>query len=93
LQQALPEYDQYQLAYDWAMIVPQGKPTLHVFGDRVEFVCKPELSGKQAVLLVVPPDRKLEVFDDFVPTSGFQPVPRSGGMLYEINVSDIHTFR
>ena len=61
----LPEFNQYQLALDPAVVAPAGRRMLSVCSGHLEFVSGVELAGRRAVLLVVPPRESISIFDRY----------------------------
>ena len=60
LQVYLPEFEQYQLAIDAAMLSPVGKPMMWVRGGRLDFAAGTELTGRRVLALIVPHGTSLE---------------------------------
>ena len=79
-QMLLPEFDQYQLPFDPAMLTPPGKPMLAVRGGKLEFVAPGAWSDKRYALLLVPPGRDLKIFEPFADVRGAV----TNGMVYVI---------
>jgi hypothetical protein len=79
----LPEFDQYRLDSDPAMVAPRTGMLLKARGGRFQFVDAVSFAGTRSVVLVVPPGTRLETFGEFFDVSRAMPVPGSGGILYE----------
>jgi 4-amino-4-deoxy-L-arabinose transferase-like glycosyltransferase len=82
----LPEFDQYRLTHDLAMVTPPSKPVLNVRDGKLQFVGGIDWRGKQIVLLVVPPGLGLRSFDPYFDVSAATLVEGSDGIVYELRV-------
>jgi len=80
-QMYLPEFDQYQLALDSAMVTPAGKPMMSVRNGQLEFVSRLETDAGQTILLVVPPGLKVDIFKSYFDLSNAQSI---GDNLYAL---------
>ena len=81
----LPEFASYRTDHDEAMVVPVGKPLLRAWNGQLEFVDTIDLSGKNTLLLVMPPGGdigRLKPFWSGLGISNPQPVKDSDGLLY-----------
>ena len=94
----LPEFASYRTDHDEAMVAPAGKPLSRAWNGRLEFVSAIDLSGKNTLLLVVPPGEKIKMFQSSRSRFGIpnpQPVKDSDGTLYvaplknPVNCSDV----
>ena len=62
----LPEYDHYQLGIDLTTPHPPGRPMWRVRNGHLEFVDSFNVGPERQVLLFVPPDEKIDVFDPYL---------------------------
>jgi hypothetical protein len=88
-QLCLPNFDQYQLLPDRAMVAPEDKPLLRVHEGQLEFVGGIERDGKHTALLIVPPEGKLEMFNPYCDTGRATEVAGSSGTVYAISLDAI----
>jgi hypothetical protein len=77
----LPEFDQYQMATDAAMITPAGKPMIGVRAGRLRFVSGIDPADDRKRVLVVPPGQEVGIFE---PYFGLKKAHRVTDMLYEL---------
>jgi len=80
----LPEYEQYQMATDSTVLVPPGKRMWRVRDGRLDFVEKPDLTGKKGMLLLVPPDEKVGIFAPYLSARSMNAATAVGNGLYFI---------
>jgi hypothetical protein len=80
----LPEYEQYQMAADSTVLAPPNKRIWHVRHGQLEFVDKLDLKGKKGIVLLVPPDEKLEIFSQYLSASSMKAAIGEGNGLYFI---------
>jgi len=85
----LPEFDQYQLALDDAVVSPKGNPIQSVRDGRWQFVGGIEHGHKRVALLVVPPGSSVDIFKPYFDTSGAQEASDSGGTVFEMPLDSI----
>jgi hypothetical protein len=78
----LPEFDNYQLAPDAALVAPAGRPLLSAKGGRLQFTTAIDLNRSEQVLLIVPPGENVLVFQPYVDIRSLQPVVATGGIVY-----------
>jgi hypothetical protein len=81
-----PEFSQYQMARDRAMVNPSGRTMLSIQQGRLEFVEGLPYNRLRQVLLIVPPREQLSVFDHDFDLKDARPVKDSKGTLYELTV-------
>ena len=78
----LPEYDQYQFVVDGTILHPPGKPMWLVRGGRLTFVDKLDMTGKEGIVLVVPPGENVNVFAPYLSLASAKDLPQSERDLY-----------
>jgi hypothetical protein len=86
LQLYLPEFEQYQLAIDAAMLSPVGKPMMRVRGGRLDFAAGPELTGRRVLALIVPHGTSLEDYARYMDVRHATSLPGSDGSVYIVGV-------
>lgn len=86
LQFYLPEFEQYQLAIDPAMLSPADKPMMMIREGRLEFVRGVDLTGKRVLALVVPRGTSLQDYAPYFDVRGAQPLPGSGNSVYTLPI-------
>ncbi len=89
LQLYLPEFEQYQLAIDAAMLSPVGKPMMRVRGGRLDFAAGTELTGRRVLALIVPRGTSLEDYARYMDVRQATPLPGSEGSVYTIRVESM----
>ncbi len=89
-QMLLPEFDQYQLPLDAAMLTPPGKPMLAVRGGQLDFVGPGAWSGKRFALLLVPPGRGLKIFEPYADLRTARPMTDDTGTVYALDADWVH---
>ncbi len=85
----LPEFDQYQLALDDAVVSPKGNPMQCVHDGRWQFVGGIEHSHKRVALLVVPPGSSVDIFKPYFDTSSAQELSDSAGTVFTMPLDSI----
>ncbi len=78
----LPEYEQYQFVVDATILHPPGKPMWLVRGGRLTFVDKLDITGKEGIVLVVPPGEKVNIFVPYLSLASAKVLPQSENDLY-----------
>ena len=86
LQLYLPEFEQYQLAVDPAMLSPADKPMMRIRGGQLDFTREIDLTGKRVLALVVPRGISLEDYARYFDVRGAKPLPESAESVYVIPV-------
>jgi hypothetical protein len=86
LQLYLPEFEQYQLKFDPAMLSPAGRPMTSIRGGRLNFVRKNETSGKRVLALIVPQGTLLEDYAGYVDVRQARPLPETEGTVYRVQI-------
>jgi hypothetical protein len=86
LQLYLPEFEQYQLAFDPAMLSPAGKPVMMVRDGRLEFVHGMDLTGMRVLALIVPKGTSLQDYAPYFDVRKAKPLPESGNSVYSLPI-------
>ena len=81
-----PEFDQLQFAADETMLHPPGQPLMAVRGGRLGFVSGLEAFGKTNLVLLVPPDKAVDVFAPYVDVRGARPLAPGRANLYALRL-------
>jgi hypothetical protein len=76
----LPEFDQYQLVFDSAMLTPPDRTMVAVSGGQLKFVTPGAWHGKKLALLLVPPGHSVRIFEPYADVRDAE----SKGMFYVI---------
>ncbi len=84
LQLYLPQYDQYLMTEDRALVKPAGHPFSCVRGGRLEFASRIDWRDKRVLLLVVPPGNQVTIFEPHLDVHQAESVPDSAGILYAL---------
>jgi hypothetical protein len=84
----LPEFEQYLLELDSAMVTPPDKPMLSVRGEELGFVSGPPLDSKRTVLLIVPPGFAPTIFKPTFELKGLRRIGDAGGLVYALPAGD-----
>jgi hypothetical protein len=84
LQLYLPEFEQYQLTIDPAMLSPADRPMMSIRGGQLDFVRGLELTGKRVLALIVPRGTSLEDYAQYFDVQRAKPLPESEGSVYTI---------
>jgi hypothetical protein len=86
LQLYVPEFEQYQLKFDPAMLSPVGRPMTSIRGGRLDFVRRNETGGKRVLALIVPWGTSLEEYDGYLDLRRAKPIPESEGTVYRVGI-------
>jgi hypothetical protein len=86
LQLYLPEFEQYQLAIDPAMLSPVDRPMMRVRGGRLDFAAGIESTGKRVLALIVPQGTSLEDYARYLDVRQATALPGSEGSVYTVRV-------
>jgi hypothetical protein len=78
----LPEYEQYQFSVDGTTPHPLGKRMWLVRDGSLEFVDELDITGKEGIVLVVPPGEKVDIFAPYVPLATARVLPDCDTNLY-----------
>jgi 4-amino-4-deoxy-L-arabinose transferase-like glycosyltransferase len=70
----LPEFRQYQLAYDPVLAPPKSHPLLSVVNGKLAFADRESAALSRTAVLLVPPDSTLAVFKPYLDISHAEPV-------------------
>jgi hypothetical protein len=89
----LPEFEQYQLGDDVTILHPPGKSLWRVRDGRLEFVDKLDLSGKDGVVLLVPPGERVEVFTPYLSVASMRALARGSNDLYFLSEDQMKLLR
>lgn len=87
-----PEYDEFDIEMDSAMLSPIDRPMISAHKGRLEFVARMDLTGKRIVLLVVPPGQDINRFARAFYLNRVKPITASDGILYSLE-ADAQTIR
>jgi hypothetical protein len=83
----LPEFDQYQLPLDPAMLTPAGHPMMSVRGGKLVFAKPDDWADKPRAVLVLPPGRSLEIFAPYLDIHKVKVVPHTSGTVLILDSS------
>jgi hypothetical protein len=88
-----PEYDEFDIETDLAMVSPVDRPMISAHKGRLEFVAGMNLTGKRIVVLVAPPGQDINRFAKAFDLSRVKPIIASDGILYswEVDAQMIRT--
>jgi hypothetical protein len=86
LQLYLPEYQQYQMALDPAMLSPADKPMMATRDGRLAFVRGVDLAGMRTLALIVPRGTSLDDYASYFDIQKAKPLPGSETSVYTLPV-------
>jgi hypothetical protein len=61
----LPEFEQFQMAYDPVMLSPKDRPVLAVSGGQLVFARRQDVPRDRMEVLLVPPGKSVEIFSSY----------------------------
>jgi hypothetical protein len=82
----LPEFANYRMDHDGAMLGDPSKPMQRVWKGQLEFVAAIDMANVRNVLLFLPPGQKVDQFIKYWDVKQAIPVSGSGGMLYTLSI-------
>jgi hypothetical protein len=89
----LPEYEQYQFVVDETVSHPPGKPMWLVRDGRLTFVDKLDVTGKEGLVLVVPPGEKVDIFAPYLSLASAKVLPQTESDLYFVPAEAVKLLR
>jgi len=86
----LPEFDHFHLKPDKAMAAPEGKPMLAAINGKFEFVKGLDIQERKTILLMVPPDLNVEIYQPYFDPTNAEELEGSKGRVFTLPAKELY---